>query len=267
MNVLVLIAGVVDPNWHINDARIGPLCQGDEHGEEPRRLSPFDEAALEIALQLRDRDPATHVSVASFGTAGSEKLLRTIAAFRANVTVRIDCPSGSFWAPGSAVAPIRTLLSGAAEGGVPRPDLVLLGREFGDADNGALPPYVAERVGWRFIGQVQQIRAEPDSLALTRTRGNDLEHRVLPTPIMVSVVNDRDNRLRHPLMKNIMLARREPMTVVASPPPGEFLHMRLTGARRAAPKPRSAGCRWLTGSADDQARAIADLLQSQTKPQ
>ncbi|MEJ1978727.1 MAG: hypothetical protein WDN49_24035 [Acetobacteraceae bacterium] len=150
----------------------------------------------------------------------------------------------------------------AAEG-LPAPDLVLMGREFGDCDNGALPPYLAEAGGWRFVGQVQQVRAEDGVLVMRRTRGSDEEAIRLAPPLFVSVVNDRGNRLRHPLMKNVILARRETWPVLDG----------VTGAaekgplsaRAAAATVRTAGCQWLEGSVDAQANALAEWLRVQVR--
>ena len=50
MNIVVLIGGVHDPKW--------PIALGDEGSAIPAAenqvLSPFDEAALEVALRIRD---------------------------------------------------------------------------------------------------------------------------------------------------------------------------------------------------------------------
>ena len=68
MKVAVLIAGVQDPKWPVTPS--GAL--GEEQGDQHRIMSPFDEAALEIALRLRDADPAVQIMAhVGGGAAGS----------------------------------------------------------------------------------------------------------------------------------------------------------------------------------------------------
>ena len=57
MNIVVLIAGVHDPNWPI--ATSGDTLP--EVDAERQIMSPFDEAALEIALRIRDANPETAI--------------------------------------------------------------------------------------------------------------------------------------------------------------------------------------------------------------
>jgi electron transfer flavoprotein beta subunit len=257
MHVLVLLAGIVDPNVRLTESRIAALCAG-ANEDETRKLSPFDEAALETALQLRSSTPGTQITAALFGTEGSDKLLRFAAALRPDHMVRLNCPSSQLWDAATAGAQVAALLSGLAVAGLPAPDLVLIGREFGDCDNGMLPPYLAEAGGWPFVGQVQQMRAEAGVLVMRRTRGSDEEEIRLPPPLFVSIVNDRGNRLRHPLMKNVMLARRETWPVLDGALVAGDRHLLSAAASTAAP--RTAGCQWLEGTVDEQADALAGWL-------
>jgi electron transfer flavoprotein beta subunit len=263
MEILALLAGIVDPNARLTDARIGRLSFGDETGDETRRLSPFDEAVLETALQLRDLDAATRITAVVVGTKACDRLTHAVAAFRPNLAMRIDIASSAFADPAAAVVPLGGLLCGQPEDGIPHPDLVLIGREFGDCDNGALPAYVAEATGLRFVAQIQQIRPEGDRLRLTRTRGGEEEYILLAPPLMASMVNDRGNRLRHPLMKNVILAKREPVRVLASARGDERTAIRLARAGSAPLLERRTSCRWLQGTVDEQADALATLLRAE----
>jgi electron transfer flavoprotein beta subunit len=261
MEILVLLAGIIDPNARLTDARIGRLSRGEEAGDETRRLSPFDEAALETALQLRDLDAGTRITAVVVGTKACDRLTQAVAAFRPNLAARLDIASSAFADPAAAVAPLGGLSCGQPEDGIPRPDLVLIGREFGDCDNGALPAYLAEATGRRFVAQVQQIRSEGDRLRLTRTRGGEEEQILLAPPLIASMVNDRGNRLRYPLMKNVILAKREPVRVLAPERDGERIAARLAYAGAAPVLERRTACQWLHGTVDEQADALATLLR------
>jgi electron transfer flavoprotein beta subunit len=257
MQVVVLLAGVVDPKWRLAELALRPGTSLVNEAGLPRRLSPFDESALEIALRLRDADPGTRITVALFGGEESQGLLRAVAAFRPQRAFLFGGPDVSLWDPRAATGILRAALS-RAEG---RPDLVLMGREFGDSDDGVLPPALAEAAGLHFCGQIHSAAMSGGELAVRRTRGPREEMLRLPPPALVSITNERGNRLRHPLMKNVMLAKREPAEMVTLPME-EANTLKLLGiAPVAPPRRRGADRRILTGPVEEQVCELAAYLR------
>lgn len=253
MQVVVLLAGVVDPKWRL--AGLG-LRAGTELAEEsglPRRLSPFDEAALETALKLRDADPAVRVTAVLPGDAASDALLRAVMAFRPHRAFRLDTSAVPLWDP-----VVAAQVLGAA---VEAPDLVLMGREFGDGDDGVLPPLLAETRGWNFFGQAHAVALAEGGFRARRMRGQREESVLLPSPALVSLTNDRGNRLRHPLMKNVVLAKREPVEVLAAPVPKTPRRLHAGSLAVVPPPQRGAGaCRVLSGPLEAQVGELAEYL-------
>lgn len=257
MQVAVLIAGVVDPKWRLG--RLGlrdGAGQPDEAGL-PRRLSPFDEAALETALKLRDSDPSLRVTAALPGGADSDALLRAIMALRPHRAFRFDTGSEPLWDPFSAAR-----MLGAAADAAGAPGLVLIGREFGDGDDGVLPPLLAELRGWTFCGQVHGLALADGAIVAQRMRGPREEVMRLTPPALVSVTNDRSNRLRHPLMKNVVLARRDTIEVVAMPQGSTACRLQARSLAVVPPPRRGTGsCRMLEGPLDAQVAELAAYLR------
>lgn len=258
MRVVVLLGGIVDPRWRLERLALRPDAgQADETGL-PKRLSPFDEAALELALKLRDADPAVRCSAAVVGDAASDPLLRAVLAFRPNRAIRLDTSGLALWDPFAAVR----LLAAAVDSLGPQPDLLLMGREFGDADDGVLPPLLAEARGCLFFGQAHAVTAGENGLLALRTRGPREERRHLPPPALVSVTNERGNRLRHPLMKNVALAKREILEVVSAPLPDAAPAVQARSLSSMPPPRRGAGaCRILQGPLEAQVAELADYLR------
>jgi electron transfer flavoprotein beta subunit len=258
MQLVVLLAGIVDPKWRLERLALRPDAgQADETGL-PKRLSPFDEAALETALKLRDADPAVRCSVVVVGDAASDPLLRAVLAFRPHRALRFDTSGLALWDPFAAVR----LLGAALDALGAPPDLVLMGREFGDADDGVLPALLAEARGFLFFGQAHAVMAGEGGLLAIRTRGPREEQQRLAPPALVSITNDRGNRLRHPLMKNVALAKRETLEILSPPPldPARALEARSLSV--VPPPGRGAGaCRILGGPLDAQVTELADYLR------
>jgi electron transfer flavoprotein beta subunit len=244
VKIVVLIAGVHDPKWPI------VLTDGGLPAQQVDRMimSPFDEAALEIALKIRDAHRFTSIRAFVMGKDSGAKLARTIAAFNiAEVsTVQIE----DTWNQRAVASGLTQVCADS--------DLVLLGREFGDYDDGLVPPLLAGMLGAEFFGRAQIVEAK-DRVRLMREAGSFEEWCAVATQLVVSVTNDRRNRLRKPLMKNVMLARQANIGCVkagAHPSPGLELHKisELITSRT------TLACSMIEGTAEQQAQALALLL-------
>lgn len=234
MNVAVLIAGIADPKWPLD-------------APQPRIFSPFDESALEVALKLRDADPATTIAVL---VAGDEALGRSAASYRPDHVRRVAIAPHVEWDFRAQALAWKSLLAQLPVA----PDLVVVGRELGDRDDGTLPPCLAEALGWPFAALVQQLRATPAGLELMRERGSVEEIIERAPPVVASITNDRRNKLRHPLMKNVMAARRA--TIEALAPEAASARVVLEALDSAPKAPRASQCRML------DVEALAQFLRA-----
>ncbi len=244
MNIVVLIAGVHDPKWPIM------LCDDGLPARQVDRviMSPFDEAALEIALRIRDAHPATAVRAFVAGGEAGTKLARAIAALNiAEVsTMQLDSP----WDQASVAKELIQLCGQA--------DLVLLGREFGDLDDGLVPPLLAGLLGAEYFGRAQVVDARND-VRLMRESGSFEEWLGMSGRLVASVTNDRRNRLRKPLMKNVMLARQASIGLaeVRGPAPSG---LEIDDVAELAGTRATTACAMVGGSPEEQARTLASIL-------
>lgn len=244
MKIVVLIAGVLDPKWPLTSRPGGlPVSSGDR-----LLLSPFDEAALELALKIRDVRPEAELRALVAGGPEAEKLARAVCALNVH-----DVSTLALANPWDQAATARSLAQ-AASGA----DLILVGREFGDCDDGLVPPMLAAVLGLPFFGRAQVVAAIPN-LCLMRDAGNHEEWLTVDRPIVASVTNDRRNRLRKPLMKNVMQARqrridsRDTGPVVAT-------GLCLSGCEGLTGTRPITDCRMIQGPVQEQARALAAIL-------
>lgn len=244
MKLLVLVAGVLDPKWPLAPD-VGGL---QEPTAERMILSPFDEAALEIALRIRDVRPEASIRAIVAGGESAAKLARAVSALNiADVaTIALQAP----WDQGA----VAHELAGACGD----TDLILIGREFGDCDDGLVPPMLAGLLGRQYFGRAQVVGTE-GALRLMREAGGFEEWLPLSAPIVASVTNDRRCRLRKPLMKNVMIARQAAIAAIAAGPAAprliEFVGMRELACARAP-----VDCEMLEGSHEYQAGRLAEIL-------
>jgi electron transfer flavoprotein beta subunit len=252
MNVVVLLAGVADPRWPL------AAVSTDFLGDRARNhicLSPFDEAALEIALKIREGRSGTRVTVAMTGGVESDPLLRKVAAYRPDRAVRIDGATLAFHDAHTLAATLAAMVP-QLDAAV---DMVLIGREFGDCDSGTVPPCLAATLGWTFFGLAQHAQWQDGRLWLVREQGSIEESVPMIGQWVVSVTNDRRNRLRHPLMKNVIEARRMSLATLVPSPQGKA-RLALDAVAAAPERARDVPCRMLSGSFDVQVGELAAFL-------
>ena len=255
MHVLVLVSGVADPKWPL--PRQSDAAALAAHAARYALPSPFDEAALELALQLRDADPATTITAA---VAGPEALARKVAEWRLDAVHRLAATAPNAWDAGASAQALATACAGLARAA----SVVLCGREFGDWDDGSVPALLARNWKLAHVPLTLGVDVHAGRLRVTRQRGAALERWTVPAPALLSVTNDARNKLRHPLLKNVMAARRLQILTLAIEPGAPAVA--CTRLAPAVAPPRAAACRMLAGSLDEQARELADLLRQEGVP-
>jgi electron transfer flavoprotein beta subunit len=240
--VAVLLAGIADPKWPLD-------------GAHARIASPFDESALEVALKLRDAGPDTHLAFLVAASAQDEPFVRAVASHRPDSLLRVEVPAALAWDLRAQAALWKSVLETLPEA----PAAILLGREFGDRDDGAFAPCLAEALGRPFAGLAQEVRKDAKGWEAMRERGTTEERITLAGPFVASITNDPRNRLRHPLMKNVMAAKRLPIAA-ATPNAPAAPQVTLAALAPAAPAQRAVRCRMIEGSPTERVAALAAFL-------
>lgn len=254
MNLLILLAGVADPKWPL-PAPVDAASLAAHRAAHPL-LSPFDEAALELALKWRDADPEARLHALVGTVQALPALPRHVAGYRLDSVQGLDLQAHPAWDANTLAQRLAAWIGTQAAA----PDLVLLGREFGDDDDGVLPPLLAETLQRPYVGQVLGLTRTAAGWQVLRQHGGGLERLHGTGPAVIAVTNHAGNRLRHPLLKNVMAARRQACAMAELPvaPPGPSLRLnRLAPA--IAPR-RDAACRLLDGPVQAQAAQLARLL-------
>ena len=212
MRIAVLISGVADAKRPIDKPVSGQWIDLIATPTTPFKLSPFDEAALEVALKMRDRRPDTSVHVIVTDGAVDVAFMKSVASYRPDTVVGIrvkpEHRGDARWLSHhvSKVMPADQQI-----------DLWLIGREHGDMDDGVVPVTLAEIWKLPFLSLVLTVKGDEQSLhsiLVERMASDQIESILCPLPAVLSVSNDKSNRLRHPLMKNVMLAKQQKIEVL-----------------------------------------------------
>jgi|GEM_PF-931939 len=266
MHVLVVLAGVADPrkplpspasgDWRDMVGRPAAQPSALTSASISFKPSPFDEAALETALKLRHAGTATRITAVVTDGANDIALMRAVAALKPDAVCGVPGLASLRWDP---VARARALARTLASFSDAR--LVLIGREHGDADDGSLPGMLADAMEHAFVGLALSVSGTDEGITVERLAGESTASAQLALPAVVSMTNDKGNRLRHPLLKNVMQAKQQTFDTLDSDVPAaprvQVARAQPASSRRNAAEP----CRMLQGSLPEQARQLAEFLQ------
>jgi len=211
-------------------------------------VSAADEAALEVALSIRDRlgPDRADVSVTCLGPAGAEDVLRVALATGATSVGRIDA---------SPELDSRTVASALYEH-LADSDLVICGDYSIDRGSGSVPAFIAAELGRaQALGLVDIDLTSPGSgqfRVLRRLDGGRREVLDVPLPAVVSVEGSVAQLRRAPLAASLAVRTTVIPTVIGP-------HGRPADAEihRARPRPRTL--RPPLGDALSRVRAILDV--------
>jgi electron transfer flavoprotein beta subunit len=197
--ILVGLKRVVDYNVRV---RVRSDGSGVETDGVKMSINPFDEIALEEALQIKERGEASEVIVVSIGTAEAQQQLRTGLAMGADRAILIQTEDKAD--PLTAARALLELIHRES------PGLVLLGKQAIDDDNNQTGQMLAalwERPQATFASKLE---VSGETARVTREVDSGLEIVEVDLPAVVTV-DRRMNEPRYVKLPDIMKAKKKPL--------------------------------------------------------
>jgi electron transfer flavoprotein beta subunit len=224
-------------------------------------LNPWDEYAVEEALQLQERYDGETVAVTMGDEDAIEALKRAVAMGMSEpVLLCDDAFTGSdAWGTAHVLAQAIKMQGDYA--------LVLTGKQSVDGNSGLVAPGLAKKLGVPFISAVSKIVDLGADYALVQRSLDEGAQTVrVPLPAVVSVSKEI-NEPRYPNFMGIRKASKlKYPTTGASEIPGLDPAQVGAGAARVAwtnvrkPPKRAGTCEMITGTPAEQAAKLADKL-------
>jgi electron transfer flavoprotein beta subunit len=209
MHAVVLLKQILD--WELPAARfrVDPATNRPPDGLAPTLLGPFEQNALELALQLKDAGAVTKLTALLAGPPDGVESLRKALAVRADEAVHVVCDP-------SLVDPAQTaaLLAAAVGRLEPSPELVVSGRQGGDWDHGQVGYLVAERLGWPSVGLVWEAAPRDGRLVVRRTGVGADEQLAVRPPALLTVTSHPTLQLRMGSVMDRMAANKKPIAAL-----------------------------------------------------
>lgn len=200
--ILVGLKRVVDYNVRV---RVRSDGSGVETEGVKMSINPFDEIALEEALQIRERGEAVEIVVFSIGSSECQQQLRTGLAMGADRAILVETD-----APTDPLTSARTTLALIEK---ENPELVLLGKQAIDQDNNQTGQMLAALWDRPQATFASKISIADSKAAVTREVDVGLETIEVDLPAVVTT-DLRLNEPRYVKLPDIMKAKKKPLDLI-----------------------------------------------------
>ncbi len=207
LNIVVCIKQIIDPEIPVSQFKIDPASKRQAQGSHSLVISPYDQNALEVAIQLKEKQGGK-VTAVCVGAATAVTALKSALSMGADEVILVNDPLiGASDQQGIAHALAKAIQKA---GGF---DLILTGCESGDWADRAVPAMIAEELGIGCIGFVSRIEAKDGQVVARRIVEDGHELIEARPPILASITSDETNTPRYPKLKDIMAAGKKTIPV------------------------------------------------------
>jgi electron transfer flavoprotein beta subunit len=207
MKIVVCVKQIIDPEIPPEQFKLDPATKRQARGGLSLVISPYDQNALEVALQLREKAGGT-VTALSLGEPEASGAVKSAMGMGADAGVLVADPAFR----GSDAFGVAHGLARAMQKLGP-PDLVLTGCVSGDTGTKAVGALIAEELELPCLTFVTRLDVREGSATARRVVEDGYELVEVRLPAVCTVISDDSNVPRYSKLKDIMAAARKPVTV------------------------------------------------------
>ncbi|GGF70011.1 electron transfer flavoprotein subunit beta [Terasakiella brassicae] len=247
MKVLVAVKRVIDYNVKI---RVKSDNTGVETANVKMSMNPFDEIAVEEAIRLKEAGKADEVVVVSMGEKKCQETIRTALAMGGDRGILVETDEDL------QPLAVAKILKGIVE--KENPDMIILGKQAIDDDNGQTGQMLAALLGWPQGTFASKVELGDGAVNVTREVDGGLQTVKLYLPAIVTS-DLRLNEPRYAALPNIMKAKKKPLDTVSPADFGVDVTPRLKVLKVEEPAARSAGVKV------DSVAQLVDKLKNEAK--
>ncbi|MFC4737494.1 electron transfer flavoprotein subunit beta/FixA family protein [Bacillus daqingensis] len=222
-------------------------------------INPYDEYAVEEAIQLRD-EHGGEVTVVTVGEEEAEKQLRTALAMGADKAVLIedeDIEDGDTFTT-------QALLTAYFKD--QEADVILGGNVAVDGGSGQVGPRLADQLGINHVTSIVKIDISDGRAVIEKDVEGDQMIVEVPLPVLVTAQQGL-NEPRYPSLPGIMKAKKKPLETLDLDDldlDEEDAEPKTKTVDRYLPPEKQAG-RILEGDVDQQVSELVSLLKNEAK--
>ena len=219
-------------------------------------ISPYDEYAIELALEHKDTAADTVVSVISVGGPRTKDALRQALAMGCDDATLVTGDGVAALGPLGVANALRSAVEDL------KPDLVLCGKQASDDDQGFVGPALAEVLGWPHVAVVTKLAPSPEGTEIWKETEGGHEVWKASGPVVLTVQKS-EKEPRYPSLPGIMKAKKKeiPERAVSDAPDP----VRMEILKLEPPPARGGGRIFKDGDVKANAVELAKLLRDEAK--
>jgi electron transfer flavoprotein beta subunit len=199
-------------------------------------INPFDEIAIEEALQIRERGDAAEIVTVTIGAPAVDEQIRAALAMGVDRAIRID--DSRALDPYAVARILRGLIEKEA------PHVVIMGKQAVDDDSNQVGQMLAALLGWPQATFVSKIEFLDNKTRARCTRETDAGLEVVAIKLPAIITADlRLNNPRYVSLPGLLKARRKPIEVLTCDQLRVTVRPLTTVLSTARPPKRAAGTR------------------------
>ena len=205
MNIVVCVKQVPD-TWAERKLKPGDATLDRESVDG--LINELDEYAIEEALQIKEANDGSEVTVLTMGPEKASESIRKALSMGADKAVHLldDALAGSDVLQTSyALAQVLQQIGF---------DLVVLGAESTDARMGSMAAMLAERLGVPQVSLANKVEIDGSAIRVRRVSDDGYDEVEASLPAVISVV-EKTNEPRYPSFKGIMAAKKKPVQTMS----------------------------------------------------
>jgi electron transfer flavoprotein beta subunit len=263
MKVLVIVRQVPDSTTVI---KIRPDKQDIERTGVKLVVNPFDEFAIELAVQLREKRAAevTGATALIVGPAGAGEALRTALAVGCDDAIHLQDEAFA----GLDEVQLAAVIAAAIRN--ENYELILTGKQEIDLDSGQLGPALAELLDRPHVGAAVRFELAQGAKSFKAHRRIEGAEEVVQVALPAVVTADKGlAEMRYPSLPNLMKAKKKPVkTLAARDIPGmQEIIAALGGTKMTAfePPPERPPGKIIAGEPEQAARELVRLLREEAR--
>ncbi len=246
MKILVPVKRVVDANIKVKVTPEGTI----ETASLKKAMNPFDEIALEQAVQMKEKGAAKEVIAVSIGKSDSTETLKVALAMGADRAILIE--TDDVIEPLGVAKLLKVLVEKE------NPQLVITGKQGVDTDANQVGQMLSALCGWPQATHASSLEVVGDKAKVTVEVDGGLEMLELSLPAVVT----SDLRLsapRYVTLPMMMKAKKKPQEIIKADTLGVNLSKHVELLTIEAPEARKVGV--MLSSVDE----LIDRLKNEAK--
>ncbi len=203
MHIIVCIKQIIDPEIPAEQFTLDPSTRRQVRGGLSLVISAYDQNALEVALQLREK-AGGKITALCLGESGAMGAVKSALGMGVDEGVLVSDPDLLTSDPFG----VAHILARAIQK-IGMPDLMLTGCVSGDTGDKVMGPLIAEELGLPCATFVSRIEAKDGKVVMRRIVEDGYELVEGPLPVVASILSDDSNVPRYSKLKDIMTAAKK----------------------------------------------------------